>query len=276
MSSEVVITDGLSKTFVAHRSLFARSDVHALSDVSLPLLRGRTLAIVGESGSGKSTLARLLMRLERPSGGRIRLMNDGCLTDIENLAPRDFYRRVQMVFQDPYTSMNPRKRIWKIVTKPLTTLSDCPSKELHAVAEREMQAVGLGTQYLDSFPHQLSGGQRQRVAIARAMAVGPEVLVMDEPLSSLDVSIQAQILNLLLELQQRTNITIMFITHDLAVVRHIADDVAVLCAGRLVEYGPAEAVIGEPSHPYTRALVANMPGHGRPPRSTVRQPRRTA
>ncbi|HYO24104.1 MAG TPA: ATP-binding cassette domain-containing protein, partial [Lacipirellulaceae bacterium] len=262
MSSEVVVIDHLSKTFVARQSLFARREIRALADVSLRLRRGRTLAVVGESGSGKSTLARLLMRLERPSGGNIHLMHEGRLTDIEGLPPRAFYRRVQMVFQDPYASMNPRKRVWQIVTKPLTNLSDCRGDELRGIAERELQAVGLGPQYIDSFPHQLSGGQRQRVSIARAMATRPEVLVLDEPLSALDVSIQAQILNLLLELQQRTTITSMFITHDLAVVRHIADDVAVLCAGRLVEYGLTEAIIGAPEHLYTRALVANMPGRG--------------
>jgi ABC-type glutathione transport system ATPase component len=259
MSPEVVVINQLSKTFVARRSLFARRRIQALDDVSLPLLRGRTLAIVGESGSGKTTLARLLMRLDRPSSGNIRLLHEGGLTDIESISPRKFYRRVQMVFQDPYSSMNPRKRIWQVVTKPLTNLSDCRSDELRGIAESELEAVGLGSQYLDSFPYQLSGGQRQRVSIARAVAIKPEVLVLDEPLSALDVSIQAQILNILLELQQQMKLTSMFITHDLAVVRHIADDVAVLYAGRLIEYGPTEAVIDMPSDPYTQTLVANMP-----------------
>jgi len=263
MSHEVVVIDGLSKAFVARQSLFTKQSLQALDNVSLTLRHGHTVAVIGESGSGKSTLARLLMRLERPSSGNISLLHQGRLTDIESIRSREFYRRVQMVFQDPYSSMNPRKRIWQIVTKPLTNLSDCARANLREIAERELQAVGLGTQHVDAFPHQLSGGERQRVAIARAMTVKPDVLVLDEPLSALDVSIQAQILNLLLEFQQRMTLTSLFITHDLSVVSHIADDVAVLKAGQLVEYGPTAAVIAAPAHPYTQTLIANMPGRPR-------------
>lgn len=263
MSSEVMVINSLSKTFVLRQSVFSRWRLQALDNVSLRLRHGRMLALIGESGSGKSTLARLLMRLERPSSGHIRFLHGGGLIDIDNLRPREFYRRVQLVFQDPYSSMNPRKKIWQIVTGPLRNLTGCPSGDLRGIAARELAAVGLGSQYIDSFPYQLSGGERQRVAIARAMAVKPDVLILDEPLSGLDLSIQAQMLNLLLELQQRTSLTSLLITHDLAVVRHISDDVAVMRAGRLIEYGTTESVIRAPAHPYTQLLVANMRGRGR-------------
>jgi oligopeptide/dipeptide ABC transporter ATP-binding protein len=261
MLPRIVEIDHVSKAFTIRKSFYAREQIQALDDVSLPLLRGRTLAVVGESGSGKSTLARLLMQLDRPSSGSIRLHHNGGFADIGGIAPREFYRRVQMVFQDPYSSMNPRKRIWQTVTTALSNLEDRSRDELQQIAEQQLKAVGLDSQYLRAFPHSLSGGQRQRVCIARAIVTQPEILVLDEPLSALDVSIQAQILNLLLELQQRLMLTYMFITHDLAVVRHIADDVAVMYAGQLVEYGPVDAIIGAPSHPYTRTLVeSSMPG----------------
>ena len=191
MSSEVMVINSLSKTFVLRQSVFSRWRLQALDNVSLRLRHGRMLALIGESGSGKSTLARLLMRLERPSSGHIRFLHGGGLIDIDNLRPREFYRRVQLVFQDPYSSMNPRKKIWQIVTGPLRNLAGCPSGDLRGIAARELAAVGLGSQYIESFPYQLSGGERQRVAIARAMAVKPDVLILDEPLSGLDLSIQA-------------------------------------------------------------------------------------
>ncbi|MET0405901.1 MAG: oligopeptide/dipeptide ABC transporter ATP-binding protein, partial [Cystobacter sp.] len=251
----------VSKAFTVRKSFSTREKIQALDDVSLPLLRGRTLAVVGESGSGKSTLARLLMRLDEPTSGSLRLHHDGGFADIQGIAPLDYYRRVQMVFQDPYSSMNPRKRIWQTVTTALSNMRSCSGDEMMRIAEQQLKAVGLDSHYLKSFPHALSGGQRQRVCIARALVTQPELLVLDEPLSALDVSIQAQILNLLLELQQRLALTYLFITHDLAVVRHFADDVAVMYAGQLVEYGTVDAIIGAPRHPYTQTLVeSSMPG----------------
>jgi len=261
MPPEIAAFEGVSKTFVTRESLFRSRKIQAVEGVSLALRRGRTLAVVGESGSGKTTLARLLMRLHEPTSGSIRILHDGRLKEITAIPQREYYRRVQMVFQDPYSSMNPRKRVWQAITRPLTNLGVCGTGvNLRMIAEREMEAVGLGSQYLEAFPHELSGGQRQRVAIARAIATQPEILVLDEPLSALDVSVQAQVLNLLMELQQRRTLTFLFITHDLAVVRHFADDVAVICAGRLIEYGPTETVMEAPIHRYTQSLVANIPG----------------
>ncbi|WNG17249.1 oligopeptide/dipeptide ABC transporter ATP-binding protein [Cystobacter fuscus] len=261
MLPRIIEIDHVSKSFTVRKSFSTQERIQALDDVSLPLLRGRTLAVVGESGSGKSTLARLLMRLDQPTHGSIRMQHEGGFVDIGGISPKDYYRRVQMVFQDPYSSMNPRKRIWQTVTTALSNLRDCSRDEMMQIAERQLQAVGLDGHYLKAFPHALSGGQRQRVCIARAIVAQPEILVLDEPLSALDVSIQAQILNLLLELQQRLMLTYLFITHDLAVVRHFADDVAVMYAGQLVEYGTVDAIIGAPRHPYTRTLVeSSMPG----------------
>ncbi|HEY3596012.1 MAG TPA: ATP-binding cassette domain-containing protein, partial [Paraburkholderia sp.] len=183
--------------------------------------------------------------------------------DLAAIAPRDLCMRMQMVFQDPYSSLNPRKRVWQIVATAPASLRRRSRRDLRQCAERHLQSVGLGADYLDAFPGALSGGQRQRVGIARALAAEPEILILDEPLSALDASVQAQILNLLLDLQRALGLTYLFISHDLAVVRHLADEVAVLYAGRLVEYGAAEAVIDAPAHPYTQTLVASMPGGAR-------------
>ncbi|WP_434632529.1 oligopeptide/dipeptide ABC transporter ATP-binding protein [Chromobacterium sp. CV08] len=260
MSHDIITIERISKRFRSGGSWLRPGHTQALDQVSLPLRQGRTLAVVGESGSGKSTLARLLLQLERPSAGAIRIAGRNDSADIADIPLRDYYRRVQMVFQDPYSSLNPRKPIWQIVTTALARRGG-PSREARMrIAEQQLRAVGLGEQFLHVLPGALSGGQRQRVGIARALASQPEILVLDEPLSALDISVQAQILNLLLELQQRLRLTFVFISHDLSVVRHIADDVAVMYAGQLLEYGEAGAVIDSPRHPYTQALVASMPG----------------
>ena len=258
MPSPTISTfNNLSKSFKVRQSFFSDDTFLAVDNVSLSLTRGRTLALVGESGSGKSTLARLLMQLDTPSRGTIFLAHDGQDININTIPLRHYYQRVQMVFQDPYASINPRKRVWQIITAAPSNFGDYSRTQLREIALQKLEEVGLGAQYLDTFPNALSGGQRQRVCIARALAAKPKLLVLDEPLSALDVSVQAQILNLLLELQQRLGLTYLFISHDLAVVRHIADDVAVMRAGQLVEYGPVEMVIDHPSHPYTQTLVAS-------------------
>ncbi len=231
--------------------------VHALRGVSFTLQAGRSLGIVGESGSGKSTLARLVMALERPTAGHVRF--DG--QDLHAL-PREALRRArrdfQMVFQDPQGSLDPRQRIERIVAEPLAaqgaSRAECRERAAEALAE-----VGLRPGDLALYPHEFSGGQRQRIAIARALITRPRLIVADEPVSALDVSVQAQVLNLMQDLQQRHGITYLFISHDLAVVRHLCDEVAVLREGLIVEHGPTSFLFRDPQHPYTRALLDAVP-----------------
>jgi peptide/nickel transport system ATP-binding protein len=229
--------------------------VEALRGVSLCVEAGRSLGIVGESGSGKSTLARLVMALEAPTSGRVRVLGrdlNALPADALLKARRDF----QMVFQDPYGSLDPRQRVARIVAEPLIGASDIEAKR--RVVET-LDAVGLRASDSDKYPHEFSGGQRQRIAIARALITRPKLIVADEPVSALDVSVQAQVLNLLAELQEHFGVTYLFISHDLAVVDQVCDEVAVMQAGRIVESGPTERVLRRPTHPYTRALLAALP-----------------
>nr|WP_047577464.1 ABC transporter ATP-binding protein [Methylobacterium sp. ZNC0032] len=233
--------------------------VRAVRDVSFGLARGRTLGIVGESGSGKSTVARCLMRLEHPTGGEIRVNGQ----DIANLQGQQALaparRRVQMVFQDPNRSLNPRLRIGESLIEGPLNLGEDRETALKRAGEL-MEVVGLPSSSLERFPHQFSGGQRQRIAIARALMMEPEVIVADEAVSALDVSVQAQVLALLAEIQERRNLAVLFITHDLRVAAQICDEVMVMQRGSVVEMGPAAEVLGRPSHDYTRALIAAAPG----------------
>ncbi len=240
----------------------ARRTVRALQGVSLHIKAGQTLGLVGESGSGKSTLARCIMGLDTPQGGTIRLQG----LDPFNPATRRTVRRVaQMVFQDPTGSLDPRQTVARIVAEPLQGLRLGPPTGWPAQVMAALGEVGLGPSLAERYPHQLSGGQRQRVAIARALITRPALIVADEPVSALDVSVQAQVLNLLLDLQDSHGVAYLFISHDLAVVRRIADDVAVLYAGQIVETGPAEALFSRPAHPYTAALLAAIPQPGHLP-----------
>jgi oligopeptide/dipeptide ABC transporter ATP-binding protein len=238
--------------------LFGRPrHVHAVDGVSLELHRGETLGIVGESGCGKSTLARCLLRLTDLEAGRIVFMG----RDITALAGDDLRRirrEMQPIFQDPYASLNPRLRVAEIVAEPLSVNGFPPGESLSRVREA-LDLVGLGQALADRFPHQLSGGQRQRVGIARAIALRPALIVADEPISSLDLSIQAQIINLLRDLQERFDLTLIFISHDLRVVRQICSRIVVMFLGKIVETGPTEEVCAAPRHPYTRALLAAVP-----------------
>jgi peptide/nickel transport system ATP-binding protein len=226
--------------------------VHALRGVSLVLQAGRSLGVVGESGSGKSTLARLAMALEPPSSGTVhfggRDLNRLGAAELK-AARRDF----QMVFQDPYGSLDPRQRVGRIVAEPLPPGDD--TQRAQRVAE-SLEAVGLRADDSQKYPHEFSGGQRQRIAIARALITRPKLIVADEPVSALDVSVQAQVLNLLMDLQQQFGVTYLFISHDLAVIDHVCDDVVVMQAGQIVERGPCRQVLAEPQHPYTRMLMA--------------------
>ncbi|MBP0437051.1 ABC transporter ATP-binding protein [Tianweitania sediminis] len=251
---------GLGKTYASGGFLKARSEKRAAEDVTFQLMPGRTLGIVGESGSGKTTVARCVMRLVEPTNGAIRL---GSL-DIAHLPQgrlRDQRAKIQIVFQDPYRSLNPRRKIGQSLIEGPTNFGVAPEKAL-ARARELMEIVGLSADALDSYPHQFSGGQRQRIAIARAVAMEPDVIVADEAVSALDVSVQDQVLKLLDDLQQKLGIAILFITHDLRVAAQICDYVIVMQHGKVVEHGTAEAVLVAPKHPYTRSLIDAAPGRG--------------
>lgn len=245
----------------------APAHVQALSDVSFTLQAGQSLGVVGESGSGKSTLARLVMALDQPTEGQV-LING---VDLHTLSAADLRQArsgFQMVFQDPYGSLDPRQQVWRIVAEPLASLSTGPALNRIELRERAAQAlneVGLRSGDLDKYPHEFSGGQRQRIAIARALITRPDLIVADEPVSALDVSVQAQVLNLMMDLQERHGLSYLFVSHDLAVVNLMCDDVLVLQSGHVVEHAPAAQIFNGPEHPYTRALLSAVPGHGSRP-----------
>ena len=231
--------------------------IDALRGVSFQVQAGRTLAVVGESGCGKSTLARLVTMIDTPTSGQ--LLIDGAPVDISRGVPRDLRRKVQIVFQNPYGSLNPRQKVVDVLAEPLSIHGRHSRAEQRRLALDMLGRVGLGAQHLDRYPHMFSGGQRQRIAIARALMLRPGILVLDEPVSALDLSVQAQVLNLLGDLQAELGLTYIFISHDLTVVRHIADDVMVMHRGRVVERGPAGQVLSDPQDAYTRALLAATP-----------------
>ncbi|MBL8669920.1 MAG: ATP-binding cassette domain-containing protein [Alphaproteobacteria bacterium] len=264
MSALLELTDVRRRFAVGGGFLRRARTLNAVDGVSLALRRGEVLGLVGESGCGKSTLARILLGLMAPSAGEIRLEG----RPLAGLDRRAVARRIQPVFQDPYASLNPRKTVRSIVGLPLIVHGiGTPAERARKVAAI-MERVGLPERVLDSYPSQLSGGQRQRVAIARALVIEPEIVICDEPTSALDVSVQSQILNLLQDLQRQLGLTYLFISHNLAVVEHVADRVAVMYLGRIVEEAPSDALFAAPRHPYTRALLASVltpePGLGVP------------
>ena len=257
--SAIVEARGLARDYSASRGLFRPSaTIKALAGVSFSLQAGRTLAVVGESGSGKSTLARLLTLIEKPTAGA--LMIDGEDVALASHATLKRLRQeIQIVFQNPYGSLNPRQTIGKALEEPLLVNTGMNAAERKAAALAIMEKVGLRPEYYHRYPHMFSGGQRQRIAIARALVLRPKILVLDEPVSALDVSIRAQVLNLLASLQEEFKLAYVFVSHDLSVVRHIADDVLVIYLGHAVEMGSRDTIFRNPLHPYTRALLSATP-----------------
>ncbi len=264
MRTPLLDVRALGKRYAMPRAhpLAAASTLTALDDVSFTLEAGKTLGIVGESGSGKSTLARLVMALEAPSAGSVRLEGH----DLHRLGSnqlRAARRHFQMVFQDPYSSLDPRMTVWRTVAEPLEQLEHLPKAERRERAAAMFDAVGLNARDddgdLDKYPHEFSGGQRQRIAIARALVTQPRLIVADEPVSALDVSVQAQVLNLMQDLQQRFGLAYLFISHDLAVVDLVCDELIVLQQGRVVERGPTDEVLNAPQQAYTRRLIDAVP-----------------
>jgi len=265
-TDEILHLDHLTKHFPVGRGLLfsrQRAIVHAVEDVSISVAKGTTLGIVGESGSGKTTTARMIARLITPTSGSLRF--DGVdITQCDGQQLRALRQRIQMVFQDPSGSLNPRRTAGQIIAQPLR-VHDVPGDHAQRVAEL-MTRVGLSPEHFSRYPHEFSGGQRQRIGIARALALDPELIILDEPVSALDVSVQAHILNLLDELQRERHLTYVVISHDLGVIRHISDEIAVMYLGRIVEMGAASRIVDHPMHPYSAALVSATPSHrgGRP------------
>ncbi len=259
------VTDLVRHYALPRERLFAPPpQVKALNGVSFSVRQGQSLGIVGESGSGKSTIARLVMALDVPTSGSVRLLGRD-LHQLPREELRAARRNVQMVFQDPYGSLDPRRTVARIVAEPLEVLAQSTRGEQREQAAESLEAVGLRTSDLEKYPHEFSGGQRQRIAIARALITRPKLIVADEPVSALDVSVQAQVLNLMQDLQQQFGISYLLISHDLAVVNHLCDDVCVLHQGLVVERGAPQKLFAHAEHPYTQALMAAVPRAEPPP-----------
>ena len=254
MSEVLLDVKGLKKYFPTKRGM-----LHAVDDVTFTIEKGKTLGVVGESGCGKSTTGRAILRLHEPTGGQVLFEGQ----DVAKLSPAELRHKrkeMQIIFQDPFSSLNPRKTVSQTIEEPLKLHGIIPNKEerLQKVLET-METVGLAERYVNTYPHELDGGRRQRIGIARALALDPKFIVCDEPVSALDVSIQAQILNLMNEIQEQRGLTYMFITHDLSVVNHFSDDIAVMYLGKLIEKAPSEVLFNNPVHPYTQALLSAIP-----------------
>lgn len=257
----LVEVENLTKHFpITHGLIIQRKvgDVQAVDDVSFTIQAGETLGLVGESGSGKTTIGRTIIQLYRPTSGKVYFKGTN-ITDLKGKDLRGMRRHMQMVFQDPYASLNPRLTVGSIVAEPLEIYGIGTKKQREGRVRQLLDLVGLNPNYINRYPHEFSGGQRQRIGVARALSLEPEFLVLDEPISALDVSIQAQVVNLLEELQERLGLTYLFIAHDLSMVRHISDRVAVMYLGKIVELAPRDELFNNPLHPYTQALMSAVP-----------------
>jgi oligopeptide/dipeptide ABC transporter ATP-binding protein len=232
--------------------------VRAVDGVSFSIKRGQTLGLVGESGSGKTTIGRTIVRLYKPTSGQI-LFEDKDLAKLDGEQLRQIRRRVQMVFQDPFASLNPRFTIGSLIAEPMHIYGVASNDEVRERTLELLRVVGLRSEYIDRYPHEFSGGQRQRIAVARALSINPEFVIADEPVSALDVSVRAQVLNLLQRLQKQFNLTYLFVSHDLSVVRHVADRIAVMYLGKIVELADRDELYAAPKHPYTKALLSAVP-----------------
>ncbi len=254
VASPLLEVKGLKKYFKTPRGM-----LHAVDDVSFTIEKGKTLGVVGESGCGKSTTGRTILRLLEPTAGEVYFEGED-ITKLSSRAMREKRRELQMIFQDPFSSLNPRKTVSQTIMEPMIIHKLYKNKmEMTDKVLETMKLVGLSERYFNTYPHELDGGRRQRIGIARALALNPKFIVCDEPVSALDVSIQAQILNLMNDLQEELGLTYMFITHDLSVVNHFSDDIAVMYLGRLIEKASAEELFANPVHPYTKALLSAIP-----------------
>ncbi len=254
MNAPLIETRNLKKYFKT-----PRGNLHAVDGVNLSIQRGQTLGVVGESGCGKSTLGRSILRLIEPSGGEV-LYNGEDILKWDKSHMRELRKHMQLIFQDPYASLNPRMTVSEIISEPIKVCRTLTNqKDINDKVFELMETVGLAERFVNTYPHELDGGRRQRIGVARALALDPEFIVCDEPVSALDVSIQAQILNLMMDLQEARGLTYMFITHDLSVVKHISNEIAVMYLGQCVERAPSDELFTNPLHPYTKALLDAIP-----------------
>ena len=250
----------LNVTYQTKKGLIGKiQTVHAVNNVSLDIQKGEILAIAGESGCGKSTLAKAIMKLVQSDSGEIILNGENVLNLKHNKDLKKFYQKVQMIFQNPYSSLNPKMKIGEILKEPLIINTDLKKEEITKIVEEKIEKVGLDKSALNLYPHEFSGGQRQRIAIARSLILNPEFIIADEPVSALDVSIQAQIINLLKQLKEDFNLTFLFISHDLSVIKYLSDRIAIMYLGEVVEIGRTEEIFKNPKHPYTKALLSSVP-----------------